>query len=99
MAGRWEKRWSHRAPFYFKPSGYGSTSSNVVFDAEGRYICGHVHADIGALFAAAPTMYATLHQIAEAMSDDDPRKDLINRVLARADDIDGVVTLPPPRSD
>lgn len=99
MGSRWTKRWSCTSPFYFKRSGLDANLTNVVFDARGRYICGKVPNDIGALFAAAPTMYATLAHVLSTLSDGDPRSDLIKRALARADDVEGVDILPPPSGD
>lgn len=99
MSSRWAKKWSCTAPFYFKRSGLGANLTNVVFDARGRYICGQVPNDIGALFAASPTMYATLSHVLSTLTADDPRAELIKRALARADDVEGVDILPPPPAE
>lgn len=84
MAGKWQNRWSMAAPFRFSEHGVEDVR-HVVFDAEDRVICSHVPADLGRLFASAPTMYATLAQLGETFEEGDPRRERVRRALARAD--------------
>ena len=92
MVGKWEWRWTHRAPFYFERS---LDFGNRIVDAEGRHIAGHIHPDVGLLFAAAPTLYATLTHLRSTLAQDDPRALLVDRALQRADDMEGAPLRPP----
>lgn len=81
---KWYRRWSKAAPWYFHSFAHGQ--ENVVVAHDHQIIVAGVRPDVGSLMAAAPTMYATLYQIARTLHPNDPRAYAIRRALARADE-------------
>lgn len=79
---RWYHYWSSPSPWYFYPA--FSQSENAIRAANQGLIVSGVAPDVGALMAAAPTLYATLYQLGRTLHPHDPRLALVNRALRRA---------------
>jgi hypothetical protein len=94
---KWYRKWSRVAPWYFHSYAHGR--ENVVVAHDRQIVAVGGRPDLGALRAAAPTMYATLYQIARTLHPHDPRTYAIRRALARADARQGklAMELPPER--
>lgn len=78
---RWYNYWSAPAPWFFH--GYPGQLGEI-HAANNALIISGVSADVGALMAAAPTLYATLYQLSRALHPHDPRRALIIKALRRA---------------
>lgn len=80
---KWFSHWSRPPPWHFHA--YALGCENVVVSANRQLIVSGVPLDVGGLIAAAPTMYATLYQLARTLHPNDPRAHAIRKALARAD--------------